>query len=117
MALQTARDGSARHSATPQLHPVLIGPNLRPVTPPSPPDSVAAKTFRAVEGMPNGPPFPGLRIATPASTPNAQDEIDSIDGKYPHAYFTLRSVVVAKHHRFRHECLGTADIRSACLRA
>ena len=38
MALQPARNGSARHSATPQLHPVLIGPNLLPVTPPPPPD-------------------------------------------------------------------------------
>ena len=59
MVFQTARDGSARHSAMTQLHPVLIGPNLPPVTPPPPPDSVAAKTLRAVEGMPNRPPFPG----------------------------------------------------------
>ena len=117
MALQTARDGPARHSATPQLHPILIEPNLPPVTPPPPPDRVAAKTLRAVEGMLNGPPFPGLRIATPVRTPEAQDEIDSTDGKYPHAYFTLRSIVVATHHRFHHEYLGTANIRSACLRA
>ena len=42
-ALQTARDESARHSATPQSHPVLVRPNHPPVTPPPPPDSVAAK--------------------------------------------------------------------------
>ena len=117
MALQTARNGSARHFTTPQHHPGLIGPNLPPVTPPPPPDSVAAKTLRAVEGMPNGPPFPELRIATPASPPDAQDETDSTDGKYPLAYFTLRSVVVVTHHRFYHEYLGTANIRSACLHA
>ena len=116
-ALQTARDGSARHSATPQAHPVLIGQNLPPVTPPPPPDSVAAKNLRAVEKMLNGPPFPGLRIATPTSTPDAQDEIISTDDKYPRAYFTLRSIMIATHHRFRHEFLGTANIRSACLRA
>ena len=101
----------------PQLHPVLIGPNLLPVTSPPLPDSVAAKTLRPVEGMPNGPPFLELRIATQASTPDAKNEIDSTDGKYPLAYFTLRSVVVATHHRFRREYLGTANIRGACLHA
>ena len=116
MALQPARSGSARHSATPQRNPVLIGLTHPPATPPPPPDSVAAKTLRAAEGTPNGPPFPEPRIATPASTPDAQDETDLTDGKYPLTYSTLQSVMVAMHHRSRHEYLGPLK-RSSCPRA
>ena len=111
MPLQTARDGSERHSGAPQLHTVLIGPNL-PLQ-----DSVAEKNLRAVERTLNGSPFPGLRIATHVSTPDAQDGIDSTNGKYPRAYFTLRSVMIETRHRFHHGYLGAPNMRSACLRA
>ena len=107
MALQPAGNGSARHSATLPLNPVLVGLIHPPATPPPPPDSAAAKILQAAEGTPNGPPFPEFRIAAPANTRDAQDEIDLTDGKYPFTYFTLRSVVVARHHRSHHEYLGT----------
>ena len=116
MALQPEHNGSARHSATPKRNSVLIELNHAPAIPPPPPDSVAAKTLRAAEGTPSGPLFPEPRIVTPASTPDVQDETDLTNGKYPLIYFTLRSVMIAMHHRSRQEYLGPAK-RSACPRA
>ena len=101
----------------PQLHTVLTGLNLPLATPPLPEDSVAEKNLRAVEGTLNGPPFPGLRIATHVSNSDVQDEIDSTNGKYPRAYITLRSMMIETRHRFHHGYLGAANMRSACLRA
>ena len=115
--LQTARDGSERHYGTPQLHTVLAGPNLPLTTPPPPQHSVAEKNLRAVEGALNGPPFPGPRIATHVDNFDAQDEIDSTNGKYPRAYITLRSMMLETRHRFHHGYLGAANMRSTCLRA
>ena len=70
-----------RDSGTPQLHTVLTGLNLPLATPPPPQDSVAEKNLRAVEGTLNGLPFPGPRVATHVSNSDAQDEIDSTNGK------------------------------------
>ena len=116
VAPQPVRNGSVRPSATPLRNTVLIGLTLLPVTLPPPPDSAAAKTLRAAEGTPNGPPLQERRIATPVNNHGTQDETDSINGKYPLIYFTLRNVMVTMRHPSRHAYEGPGK-RNVCPRA
>ena len=78
MALQPARNGSARHSAAPQLHPVLIGLNLPSVTPPPPPDSVRREDPSSGRGNAKWATFSGTSDSDSSQHPRraGRDRLD-----------------------------------------